>query len=398
MNTSTPLSMPSAAPECSEPSARSSGSAFLGPVLATLAVHLSLLVAYLWPFGGDVSTLVCAPRERIGHWPYEALTAGFPTTGHDGQFYYLIARWPWHPPAEWFDSPALRHGRLLYPLLAWLLSGGGHPGLLLWTLPLINLAAIAGLSALGTHFALRHGRSPWWGFFLPLAVNVGAPALRNLTDPLSMFLNVGLLTASLTAAPAWHIAAWAFPNILCREQNLVLVAIVLGDAALRRRWGHALILALAILSGLGWSALMTTLHGRSADAISIFGPPLAGLLHRWLHLSGDLGTGRGAVPLHLAAIGQLTALLALCLVLPFLRASRATVLVAWAGAALAVFASPMVYGDGHSYTRVFAWMPLGVWLWTVESRRFWPAWILAPSAFWPCAAILQVWLTRGFAS
>jgi hypothetical protein len=79
----------------------------------------------------------------------------------------------------------VRHLRILYPLVGWLLSGGDALRLL-WVLPAINLGAIAALAAVGALLALRSGLSSWWGFLLPIAVNAGLPALRDLTDNLSV--------------------------------------------------------------------------------------------------------------------------------------------------------------------------------------------------------------------
>ena len=39
--------------------------------------------------------------------------------------------------------------------------------------------------------------SPWWGFLLPLLLNAGTPALRDLTDPVATFAVCGLLAAWL---------------------------------------------------------------------------------------------------------------------------------------------------------------------------------------------------------
>ena len=66
-------------------------------------------------------------------------------------------------------------------------------------LPLLNLLAVTGLAWLGVVLATHYGRSPWWGFVLPIAVNVGISLLRDLTDPLAALAVCGLLTAWLLA-------------------------------------------------------------------------------------------------------------------------------------------------------------------------------------------------------
>src|SRR5262245_54954748 len=127
----------------------SASSFFLGPMLLTAALHTALLGIYVWGYGGDVSALVCADANQIGRWPYEAIRVGFPAGGLDGQYYYTLARDPWRRhDATVIDLPAYRHARILYPGLAWALSGG-DPEWLLWILPAINLIAIVGLAWLG---------------------------------------------------------------------------------------------------------------------------------------------------------------------------------------------------------------------------------------------------------
>src|SRR5262245_13469598 len=97
------------------------------PILAAVALHVALLGVYLAAFHGDLSALVCVGQKQIGTPPYEAVRVGFDTGGFDGQFYYAIARnpWVWRPTV--LDVPAYRHVRVLYPALAWALSGGGNP-------------------------------------------------------------------------------------------------------------------------------------------------------------------------------------------------------------------------------------------------------------------------------
>lgn len=167
---------------------------WLAPVITTGVIFTTLLVVYVLIHAGEISSLVCADRAKIGRWPFEVVRVGFGSQGFDGQFYYVLARSPWQRHEEFIDVPALRHSRLMYPALAWLLSGG-DPERLLWVLPGINVAAIAGLSWLGALLAHHYGRSSWWGVTLPIVVNLGVAALRDLTDPISTLAACGLVTA-----------------------------------------------------------------------------------------------------------------------------------------------------------------------------------------------------------
>src|SRR5207248_1134152 len=148
-----------------------------------------------------------------------------------------------------------------YPALAWLLSGGGNPQTLLWAMPAINVLSAAGLAWLGGLLAVRHGRSAWWGFLLPLVVNVGMPALRDLTDPLAALTACGLLAAWLSRGRGWVVAAWAAAAVLSREQNAAVVLIVLSAALYHRQWRHAAgLVAIVLLFG-GWLVALRGAYG-----------------------------------------------------------------------------------------------------------------------------------------
>src|SRR5205823_10677460 len=209
---------------------------------------------------GDVSVLVCVGTERTDQAPYAAVRAPWGREGYDGQFYYALAQSPWRRHEEGIDAPAARQLRILYPAACWLLSGG-DPEVLLWVMPAVNLAAIGGLAGLGAWLALRHGLSGWWGFLLPLALNPGLPALRNLTDPLATLALVGLLGAWLVRAPAWAVGLCAAAAVLGREQNVAIVALLLGAGAWARRGRDVAALTAALLVWAGWVLTLRCAYG-----------------------------------------------------------------------------------------------------------------------------------------
>ncbi|HKI36153.1 MAG TPA: hypothetical protein VKA46_30125 [Gemmataceae bacterium] len=363
------------------------------PALAAAAWHVLLLAGYLLPFGGDPSVLVCTAKGSAGRWPYEAISIGFGRDGFDGQFYYALARNPWRLHGEPLDRPAYRHARLLYPALAWLLSGGGDPVRLLLALPALNVLAAAGLAWLGTLLAIRHGRSAWWGFLLPLVVNVALPAMRDLTDPLAALTACGLLTAWLLRWRAWVVFAWAAAAMLAREQNAVVVLVVLAATLCHRRWRTAAGLVASLLLLVGWFAVLTVAYGSAPFGSDNVGLPFAGMLDHWVRPDGFASTRARAGQ----ALGMLTlgVQMGLCVATAFFRANRSVKLLALAGALLAVVAGPAVYGDEWSYLRVFYWMPLGVWVGSITSGLRWPVILLSPVVVWPCLMVeraLRVWL------
>jgi hypothetical protein len=356
--------------------------------VAAAAWQLLLMAVYAAAYHGDPSAFVCADGAVAGRWPYEAVRVGFETGGFDGQQYYALARDPWHVRGEPIDFPAYRHARILYPALAWLLSGGGHPVRLLWALPALNLLAVAGLAWLGAGLAVHHGRSAWWGVLLPLVVNAGLPALRDLTDPLAALTACGLLTAWLMRRPPWVLFAWAVAAVLSREQNAAVVLIVLLGALPQRRWRCAAGLAAALLLLAGWLVGLRGAYGAWPFARETITAPFAGVFGHWPLLRSS---SRGYLALHGAGLLTIAVQAALCVVVCFLRVNRSVKLVALAGLVLAAVGGPGLYSEEWNYLRVFFWMPLAVWLGSVVSGRRWPVVLLSPAALWPVIAILRAW-------
>jgi hypothetical protein len=351
-----------------------------------------LLAGYVLAFDGDLSALVCANRDQVGRWPYEAIRVGFPAPGFDGQFYYALARDPWRAHGWPIDRPIYRHTRILYPALAWLLSGGGDPEALLWALPAINLLTVAALAGLGAWLAVGYGRSAWWGFLLPVVLNLGMPAVRNLIDPLAALTAFGLLTAWLLRWRPAALFGWAAATVLTREQNAAVVVIVLLAALYHQQWRHAVALAGAGAILAAWLGVLIAVYGVLPTGEDNFGPPLAGMVHRWRQ-AGCF------VPLHSAvlhALGTLAILvqLGLSVWLLFFSVHRSVKLLGLAGALLAVVAGPPVYGDYWSFLRVFLWMPLAVWIGSVATGRRWSIALLGPMALWPCLVVARVWMFR----
>jgi hypothetical protein len=360
--------------------------------LTAAVLHGVVLALYVAAFGGDPSALVCVARERVGQAPYEQIGTGFDRNGYDGQFYYALARAPWRRHDFGIDVPSIRQARILYPALSWLVSAGDARRLL-WAMPLVNLLAIAGLAALGAVAARSHGLSPWWGVLLPFAVNAAMPALRNLTDVLSTLTVAALLLAWLRRWPWWIAALCAAAALFSREQNVAVVLLVLAFSLKQResnrRWVAGLLAALLL-----WSAWLVVLHGLYGQwsllpAGGNLGPPLAGLSYRWTHLTAE---PRAFAVFHLVCLATLTLQLGLALWLWWTPGDRLIRLVALAGAALAVLGGLALYGDNWSYTRVFAWLPLGVWLTCVQLRWRWPLLALSTPAVLPLAVLAHVWI------
>jgi hypothetical protein len=361
-----------------------------GPALVAAAFHAIVVVAYVAAFHGDLSSLVCVARERLGRTPYENIGTGFDRNGYDGQYYYAIAQAPWRRHDIGIDAPAVRQARILYPALSWLLSGG-DARLLLWVMPLVNLLAIAALAALGALAARSHGLSPWWGVLLPFAVNAAMPMLRNLTDILSTLTVASLLIAWLRRWPWWIAALCAAAALFSREQNVLVVLLVLAGAVGRfeRRWIAGLLAAL--MTWLLWLSVLRFFYGEwpLLPAGGNLGVPFAGLLYRWTHVASE---SRSFALFHIVCLATLTLQLGLAVWLLRTPSDRVIRLVALAGVALALVGGVALYGDNWSYTRVFAWLPLAVWLACVQLRWRWPLVALSAPAVLPLAVLVRVWI------
>ena len=359
------------------------------PVLAAAVLHAALLAVYVTAYRGDLSALVCVDAAKIGTFPFEKIDVGFRTGGYDGQFCYAIARQPWtRATRDVFDLPSYRHVRILYPALAWLLTGG-DPTLLLGVLPALNLAAIVLVSWFGAVLARHYGRSPWWGFALPLILGIGMPVLRDLTDPVSAAAICGLLCAYLLEWSIVSVGLWAAAAMLSREQNAALVVIVLLDALPRRRWGCAAILTAALVGFAGWVLGLWLVYGALPFSPGNVDVPFAGIRY----ILGHLSQQHGRQPIvNLIGMLLLFVQLGVCAFLLASRPHRLTALIALTGISLALLAGAYVYEDAWSFVRVLIWLPLAIWLWSMQSGRRWPAFVVATGAIWPISMALQPWL------
>lgn len=358
-------------------------------VLASVALHVGLMGIYLRKYAGDVSALVGASHAQVGRPPLEAVTASIGPGGYDGMFYYAIARNPWAPHTLGIDAPAFRHVRLLYPVLCWLASGG-ESHLLLFVMPLVNLLAIAALAWIGAQHALKLGMSPWWGFVLPLAVNACIPALRNLTDNVSTLAVFALLLAWLADGRWWVVGMCALAALFAREQNVLIVGVLMAMALFRQEPKRLGVLAAALAVWCLWLGVLHATYARwpFAIGVQVFGTPFGGLAYGWTHLGGFQHSTRLAI-INGLSLGHMIVLLGCAAPLAIARDNRtvATVVVLL-GAVMAVVGTDALWSDLFSYRRAFVWLPLGIWLAGVQTRSLWLLASLLPAALFSLAAAL----------
>jgi hypothetical protein len=350
---------------------------------------------YVTAKGGDAGVLIGVGETRAGHAPFEQVHVSLEKDGYDGQFFYAIARNPWHKfeRSDGVDCPPLRQARILYPVTCWLVSGG-YPRLLVWALPAVNLLAIGGLAFLGAVVANRQGFSPWWGFCLPLAVCAGLPALRDLSDGFSAAAIAALLTVWLLRGPWWAATLSAAAAVFTRDPNVAIVVLVLGGLAWRRDWRACAGLTAALVAWAGWMFAVRTMYGTfSFTAVKgDLGAPGRGLWYCLNHLGG--GSNRLAA-LNAVCLAGLLGQVAIALYLFVRKGDRIVLLVALAGAGLALLGDVPVYNDFWGYMRIFNWLPLGCWLACMHAKWRLPAGALAAAGMVPLAVVLQAFLKHG---
>jgi hypothetical protein len=120
-----------------------------------------------------------------------------------------------------------------------------------------------------------------------------------------------------------------------------------------------------------------------------FGRPFVGLLRCWPRFSRH-------------GVGDQTLVQAGCMVFVMLEIGLALYLARRPGdavlrlfllasVALAVLAGTAIYVDKWSYMRVLSWLPLGLWLACVQTRRRWALAALALPVLVPIGVVLRAW-------
>ena len=241
-----------------------------GPLIAWFLAGCALIAtvqcAYLAEHEWDLTTLVqtgatspARPRleRELGH------VAVAPGAGHDGKYFYLLARYPWFWKAdpevlEGVQDPAYRYGRPLYPLVAGL-GGTLSPRATLFGL--IALQAIAGgLFAVAIVLLARHNGLPIPAVLLGFATPCLYSSSVLLTSDL-LALALGLFgvfdwqRGRIARSVAWFAAA-----ILAKEYY-ALMPLTLAASSLRRPRAAIAIGVLPLLPLLAWRLAVASVLG-----------------------------------------------------------------------------------------------------------------------------------------
>lgn len=112
--------------------------------------------------------------------------------GFDGQFYYFIAHDPFHA-YQLMDNAPYRYQRIVYPLLAMLLSLG-QTALIPSVLLFINFVSIVVSTEVVSRLLIRHGLSPWYSLAIGLYFGQTTAIVFDTTEAFTCFLLcIGLL-------------------------------------------------------------------------------------------------------------------------------------------------------------------------------------------------------------
>ncbi len=393
--------------------------------LVALLLHGVAMARYVQRMRAAPDILMAVGSDRLRFPVYADIKSPLGTDGYDGQFYYAIAHAPFAKHGPEIDFPPGRQLRIVFPLLGYMASLG-RADWLVFAMPAVNLLMVGWLTVMAARWTRLHGLSPWYGLTLPLAVNALIPLLRNLTDATAMATVFWLMTAAIRRQPAWWVGVAASAAVFTREQNAALLAVVIGHALWERRWGTAAAVSLAVAAWGAWALWLTHVYGAHPflPGKGNFGPPFTGLklagdiawtefkefspeTRARLFLSGPLFLTIGvAVAIAVAKVRRsrrglaLVAAVALmvgvmeCFSDPamFLLYAALTyfigMLLAWAafavrfrreemlplgmatgGALLVIVGGVYIFDDYWAYGRAMFWLPMGLWMLAVQTKR-----------------------------
>ncbi|MFN8526695.1 MAG: hypothetical protein U0821_26625 [Chloroflexota bacterium] len=283
------------------------------------------------------------------------------SVGYDGQFYFFIALDPTlltYDPTLAMDSVAYRYGRILYPLLAWLLAGG-QEWLVPWSLLIVNVLAVLCCTA-GAMGILQHfGASRWLSVAVALSPPLLIGTLADLAEPVSLACTIWGL---LWFCRRQHIRATLVLSlsVFAREVGVVVPLVFSLAFLVARDWRRCLLYAVPGVVLAAWNAILWLRLGAFGvlSGPPNFGPPLGGMIYRarWLLGLQDAWHGEG-----LASTWQrqteltvliLTAAIMFLGVIRFCSRPHPLSAQLFAQCLLMAFTTPEVWLDLYSYSRV----------------------------------------------
>lgn len=183
------------------------------PWLLVLLIATLYTGYVIWRSGGPLGLVLIGSRFA------EQSPTG--SEGYDGQFGYYIARDPLGA-IPLIDVPAYRYQRILYPLLARLLALG-QPALIPWTLPLLNLIALAVGTALLEAMLVAQQTSRWYALTAGLYAGQLLSLRVDLPEPLA--LTLGLMGMWLFERGRWLWSAAFFALAIFGKETMLILGL-----------------------------------------------------------------------------------------------------------------------------------------------------------------------------
>lgn len=217
-----------------------------------------------------------------------SLTVLSNSVGFDGQFYYRLSLNPFTSRVTEFgitiDAPPLRHQRILYPLLTWVLSLG-NTNLVPVVMILINFISLCTMGWIGGLYAQSLKQQALWGVFLPLYPGFLFTLSRDLVEILEITLLLGSLLLIRRGKPVAATLLLAFAVLTKETALLVALAALLvyvfnlwrrKDAGTLRWYYFALPMVLfffwQVVLFYNWGAFPIYASGHSNLEIPFVGP------------------------------------------------------------------------------------------------------------------------------
>lgn len=255
-----------------EAHARHSIFLFLRPALVVGCLYLLFIGLDMLIHGHTLLYYVHIGPRFVLHMPKAA-------PGYDGQFYYQIARDPFHA-TQFLDHPAYRYQRIVYSIVVAILSLG-QASLIPFMLLLVNFLAIVLGTELLARMLVQQKLSPWFSLAFGLYFGQATAFIFDTTEPFTYFLVCLGLFLMLRKRPT--VAALIMGlAVLSRETALLFPMGYLLVYLYQKRWRDVLrLLLLSIAPTIIWYVIIAFLFKTSgvttAPAFQLI--PFKGLFH-----------------------------------------------------------------------------------------------------------------------
>jgi len=200
--------------------------------------------------------------------------------GYDGQFYYRFALAPFDISQPGYgitiDNPPYRMQRIVYPVLAWLLSAG-QPRFTAWAMVFTNLLGLVAIVC----FAFRLSEQLQLSRIVPVLVSLWPGFLIALNRSTTEIVAAAFLLATIESYIAnriWLYALLATLTLLTRETSVFIFAGIFCAELLQRKSFHSLAArGLPIVIDEAWRNVLKHLWHRPFLVNGNFTWPLLGL-------------------------------------------------------------------------------------------------------------------------